>query len=550
MRNELRIENITPESLENMNDSELRYTRSRCLNIFDRYFAHSDVQKAVEMDRRFFLTRYLLLRSEMESRGMKLFRERPLDKEVHNRIIKASLWKLDVPALGDLVAIPNYVSICGDFIKSPVSVEKVDVIIRSDEEHRNEEFEAKIGDLVKEQTNKEPNFIYDPKGPDKSYIPLFDLVLKSHEETRKMKIAKKNDKPIDVSIKKLSPAQRKECDEETARIKENEKLPIAGEIHEFKPAKYTHPNGHPRCLICGDEESIGKVCNMTKAWYSKHDWDDEEAWAEERKKLKASGKIKKLFAIKKPEESETTIRIPVGPDCEVTATIVIDKGQGISALYCGKIKKIRTYLFDKRVKTWTMATARAWIKEHSEKKEKALGEGRGVGGPRQGVGGAEICVCPKCGYEEEHERGDPCAKIKCPKCGTPMVGKAQKQAIFKIIKIDKAKKLAGGIVYEPNTEDTQGDLASKEEIEKALTSFMKRYATDTKRIKINHKGKRYFFPIIESFIPEQDIVKGGETIPAGAWWLMIHISNDKIWNMVVDKELEGFSMGGHSKAKA
>ena len=122
--------------------------------------------------------------------------------------------------------------------------------------------------------------------------------------------------------------------------------------------------------------------------------------------------------------------------------------------------------------------------------------------------------------------------------------------IFKIIKIDKAKRLAGGIVYEPNTEDTQGDFASKEEIEKALTNFMKRYATDTKRIKINHKGKRYFFPIIESFIPDADIVKGGETIPAGAWWLMIHISNDKIWDMVVTKELEGFSMGGHSKAKA
>jgi len=123
-------------------------------------------------------------------------------------------------------------------------------------------------------------------------------------------------------------------------------------------------------------------------------------------------------------------------------------------------------------------------------------------------------------------------------------------AKFKIIKIDKAKRLAGGIVYEPNTEDTQGDLASKEEIEKMMHGFMKRYATDTKRIKINHKGKRYFFPIIEAFIPEQDIVKGGETIPAGAFWLMIHISNNKIWDMVESRELEGFSLGGHSKARA
>ncbi|GAG96157.1 unnamed protein product, partial [marine sediment metagenome] len=249
----------------------------------------------------------------MENRGIKLFRERPLDKEVHNRIFKTSFWKLDVPALGDMVAIPNYVTICGEFIKSPLVAEKIDIVIRTAKEHRNEVFEAKIGELVKEQTNKEPNFIYEPKGPGRRYIPLFDLVLKSHDETRK--------------VKKLTAAQRIECDAETARIKENEKLPSAKEPHEFKAAKFTHPNGHPRCLICGDEELIGKVCNMPESWYEKHEWDNEEAWAEERKKLKASGKLKKSFAIKKPEESETTIRIPVGPDCEVTATITIDKGQ-------------------------------------------------------------------------------------------------------------------------------------------------------------------------------------------------------------------------------
>ena len=51
-----------------------------------------------------------------------------------------------------------------------------------------------------------------------------------------------------------------------------------------------------------------------------------------------------------------------------------------------------------------------------------LGEGKGVGGPRQGVGGADKCVCPQCGYEVEHERGVPCAGVKCPQCGVPMGG--------------------------------------------------------------------------------------------------------------------------------
>jgi hypothetical protein len=59
-----------------------------------------------------------------------------------------------------------------------------------------------------------------------------------------------------------------------------------------------------------------------------------------------------------------------------------------------------------------------------------IGEGKGVGGPQQGVGGADKCVCPQCGYEAEHERGVPCAGVKCPKCGVPMggsVAKAEKE---------------------------------------------------------------------------------------------------------------------------
>jgi len=63
---------------------------------------------------------------------------------------------------------------------------------------------------------------------------------------------------------------------------------------------------------------------------------------------------------------------------------------------------------------------------------KARGEGRGVGGPAQGDGGAKYCVCPKCGHSEKHtEKGTPCIKIKCPKCGTMMKGSDTSKAIQK-----------------------------------------------------------------------------------------------------------------------
>ena len=581
----MRIENITDKQLKDLLDEELSHLRSRCLNIFDRYFASSDVQKAVGMDRRWFLTKYLLLRSEMENRGIKLFRERPLDKEVHNRIFKTSFWKLDVPALGDMVAIPNYVSVCGEFIKSPVMAEKIDVVIRTAKEYRNEVFEAKIGELVKEQTNKEPNFIYEPKGPDKSYIPLFDLVLKSHEETRKVKKIKKV-----VVVEKGAIAFKDLGMAEEATVWAGAKETVKAEVDDLKQIYAWYDSSKPDIKSSyklshhrmSDKKAVWRavsaamgallgarggvdipdadrkgVYNHLVGHYRQFDKE-----VPELKKYDAE-ELEKAFPIEKPEENNM-IRIPVGPDCEVTATLTIEKGQGISALYCGKIKKIRTYLFDKRVKAWTMVSSKAWVKEHKEKATYNVEENVRKGSiskpqkchwcekaaTKAYIWADGRAYIPTCSEHTEKTKKQIVVMNKDEVVAVRNIPlKTEKGTIFKIIKVDKAKRLAGGIVYEPDTEDTQGDLATTKEIEKMMHGFMKRYATDTKRIKINHKGKRYFFPIIEAFIPETDIVKGSETIPAGAFWLMIHISNDKIWKMVENKELEGFSMGGRSKAK-
>jgi len=69
--------------------------------------------------------------------------------------------------------------------------------------------------------------------------------------------------------------------------------------------------------------------------------------------------------VTKPEETDEFIRIPVRT-CQVTATIDISKKEGISALYCGKEKQVRTYLFRKD-KGWTMVKAKEWVKEHEKK---------------------------------------------------------------------------------------------------------------------------------------------------------------------------------------
>lgn len=51
------------------------------------------------------------------------------------------------------------------------------------------------------------------------------------------------------------------------------------------------------------------------------------------------------------------------------------------------------------------------------------GDGKGQDGPQQGDGGADICVCPSCNFEKQHDKGVPCTEISCPECGTKMRGK-------------------------------------------------------------------------------------------------------------------------------
>ena len=58
---------------------------------------------------------------------------------------------------------------------------------------------------------------------------------------------------------------------------------------------------------------------------------------------------------------------------------------------------------------------------------RGQGGGRGMGGGRRGMGGGRMrgtvdgmCICPKCGYKEEHYRGQPCFERLCPNCKIPL----------------------------------------------------------------------------------------------------------------------------------
>ena len=47
---------------------------------------------------------------------------------------------------------------------------------------------------------------------------------------------------------------------------------------------------------------------------------------------------------------------------------------------------------------------------------------------RLNAGPGGVCICPKCGYTTPHERGKPCATLKCPKCNIELERKNDKRS--------------------------------------------------------------------------------------------------------------------------
>ena len=80
-----------------------------------------------------------------------------------------------------------------------------------------------------------------------------------------------------------------------------------------------------------------------------------------------------------------------------------------------------------------------------EPAEEGRGKGKGVGGQRQGDGGPDMCICPTCGREYEHVKGETCNKKICDDCGVALVGK--KKASESIDIGDLPKKVKNGKKY-------------------------------------------------------------------------------------------------------
>ncbi len=101
--------------------------------------------------------------------------------------------------------------------------------------------------------------------------------------------------------------------------------------------------------------------------------------------------------------------------------------------------------------------------------------------------------------------------------------------------------VAYGIVYSPNKEDSQGDMASADEIRKAAYGFMK-HASIAKAVDVEHDLKP-----VDAHICESWIVRKGDEIfleEEGAWAVGVKLEEEELLAAVKKGELTGLSMYG------
>lgn len=112
---------------------------------------------------------------------------------------------------------------------------------------------------------------------------------------------------------------------------------------------------------------------------------------------------------------------------------------------------------------------------------------------------------------------------------------------LRVMKADSEKGVLYGIVYAPDQEDSQGDIASAAEIEKAAYGFMK-------SLNLHNVDREHDFENRAAYVAESWLVRKGDPVfpdePEGAWAVVIKLESDELKEAVKKGEIGGLSMAG------
>ena len=516
----MKIEELTPENAPETSIAELLDLRYRATQIYNSKFAGTQATVAKFMksgrmisaiERGDLLTKNQIILRELRRRGEEAQTTQPIDREAY----KKSLAGFDPGDLPSITVVKSFAAIHGEFVGKPKTTDLVNLNFRCGDDEMGEPIVAEIIEAIHKATSKDVVCEFAIGGPEDEHIPIYDLVLVPRLAASKNKAAPQ-ERSIQFEATEISPLMEK-WDEAKAR----------------------------------DEMEIPEI-RRAAAW-----WDARTPFEKMRYKLLHHRKdgtvvyraLTKAMADLTDERKGG--RIP--DDARKTA-------------YDHLARHYRQFDKDPPPYKTNKADRRTILKpypnEHAcrmkdpdqytgfSRMERTTDEGkkygviygiRTVDGKR--VSEEQAFRYPKSAWTEAEARAH-CTDHKGLKF-EPAIEKADFE--FKITKVDQEKQMVGGIVYEPEAVDTQGEYTDAKEIESAQEAFMQRYSEDTRRIKVQHMGQTYHFPIIESFIPEKETQKGTDKIPAGAWWIMVKVTAPYIWDEIKAGRLTGFSMGGRAR---
>lgn len=120
------------------------------------------------------------------------------------------------------------------------------------------------------------------------------------------------------------------------------------------------------------------------------------------------------------------------------------------------------------------------------------------------------------------------------------------QATKRITKIMKTaeERFVLGVVLEPETKDSQGDIYSAEEVRRAAHEYMEKAGNLGKQHSelANDKMK-----ILETYITPGDFTLDDQQVKKGTWLMGIRVVDDGLWSDVKKGSFTGFSIGGSAQ---
>ena len=121
--------------------------------------------------------------------------------------------------------------------------------------------------------------------------------------------------------------------------------------------------------------------------------------------------------------------------------------------------------------------------------------------------------------------------------------------------VDEVKREVTFLVYEPFVLDAHGEFVSHETLVKACDDFNDCYFN--KGIAVSNlfhtKDENGIaeatdsFEVIKTFIVPVDSVIGETEVSEGSWLAIIKFNNDVLWQLFLDGEVSGLSMGAQGK---